>query len=147
MSDTEYNKEIVNLQWAQWEEWFQKYNEYRDLYLGNLGSALFEDSKFLAISMKFFFKYVNAVITQCTLKIPEEEITKELTKIIDLYASKQNSLAIETSKKLYYKLEKVLMELKLTPKPEIEEKDSELSSLDDKTRSALEAWKLVYAVK
>ena len=57
----------------------------------------------------------------------------------------ENNKCFKDCEIFFHELSKLHMKTEIIPKVQIEEKDEELSNLDDKTRFALEAWKIVNA--
>lgn len=135
----------INLQWAEHKEWFEKYHIKRDKFLNSLAESFFLDSGRIKDCMRLFFEYSLAIRAQVKLLRDEVKLDKDDDEALKLYNNKDYNNLLNKLKKLYVIYEDILLRLRITPKPEIEEKDEELNNLEDKTRAALDAWKLIYS--
>lgn len=103
------------------------------ILLGERQNFLLDITTFLDFSVDYIYNYEskNEIIEQLLKDYKNMDASDFRTKVNALW----KSISADHVK------------FAILPKPEIEEQDEELNNLDDKTRSALEAWKLVYAQK
>ena len=131
------------LEFKQHGEFFIKFFEYRVITTELLSQCKIKinETPKLYIAM---FNLVNWCGSQIEKVTDLQNLKKKLKKV--------ESLLISNKKKAYNELELLYDEVstylttaELLPKVTVVEKDKEMSSLDDKTRAALEAWKIVYS--
>ena len=143
--ENSYTSDGNALAYKEHSEFFTRFDELRAKVVEGVGKSVLVPNN-IEDTIPFLKALINWTSSYIEKLDKLEDIDSRFNKCIDEFRKGKKKDCVKTIEDLFRELNKIYEYDELIPQvKEVDKKEDELNSLDDKTRAALEAWNLVYA--